>query len=213
MLAPQRRGLGFAVGREPLPSVIASFGCEVVATDLMPDLVGDEWAKTGQHSASLEELYHGQYLPREQFDRLVQFQPVDMNDLSPLNGQYDFIWSSCAFEHLGSLEAGLHFFEESMRLLKPGGIAVHTTEINITSNDDTFETTHNVLYRKCDMEKLDYRLRKIRCGLEPIDFNAGTHAFDLNYDPEPYFSGSGIHIKLSLGGYICTSMLVVGRKG
>lgn len=213
MLAPRRRGLGFAVGREPLPAVLASFGCEVVATDLMPELVGDQWSKTGQHAASLEELYHGQYLPRDQFDRLVRFHPADMNDLSALEGQYDFIWSSCAFEHLGSLEHGLAFFEESMRLLKPGGIAVHTTEINVTSNDDTIETGDNVLYRKRDMEALDYRLRKIRCGLEPIDFDAGTHPFDLNYDPEPYFSGGSVHIKLHIGSHICTSMLVVARKG
>ncbi len=37
MIAPGRRGLGFAVGTEPLPAAFCSLGCEVVATDLHPE--------------------------------------------------------------------------------------------------------------------------------------------------------------------------------
>ena len=33
-LKPGSRGLGFAVGKEPLSDLFASFGCDVVATDL-----------------------------------------------------------------------------------------------------------------------------------------------------------------------------------
>ena len=39
MLKPGRKGLGFAVGREPLPSIFASHGVRIVATDLMDDRV------------------------------------------------------------------------------------------------------------------------------------------------------------------------------
>jgi len=36
MLVRGRRGLGFGVGREPLVALFASFGPEIVATDLDP---------------------------------------------------------------------------------------------------------------------------------------------------------------------------------
>jgi len=188
-LRANKRGIGFAVGREPLASVMASHGCEILATDLMAETVSAQWSETAQHACELDAVYHDRFMPREQFNNLVQFKPVDMNDIGGLDGGYDFLWSSCAFEHLGSLEKGLQFVENAMRLLKPGGIAVHTTEANVSSNDGTFETEGNVIYRKRDMEELDYRLRRIRCGLEPVDFDAGTHSFDLNYDPEPYSAG------------------------
>lgn len=191
---------------------MASHGCEILATDLMAETVSAQWSETAQHACELDAVYHDRFMPREQFNNLVQFKPVDMNDIGGLDGGYDFLWSSCAFEHLGSLEKGLQFVENAMRLLKPGGIAVHTTEANVSSNDGTFETEGNVIYRKRDMEELDYRLRRIRCGLEPVDFDAGTHSFDLNYDPEPYFGGSAAHIKLHVGGYVCTSMLVIAHK-
>ena len=34
MLSPERSGLGFAVGQEPLTSLFASYGCKILATDL-----------------------------------------------------------------------------------------------------------------------------------------------------------------------------------
>src|SRR6516162_10212999 len=57
MLQPGRRGLGFAVGREPLPALFASYGCEVVATDLDPERAREKnWVDTGQHAANAEVL-------------------------------------------------------------------------------------------------------------------------------------------------------------
>ena len=51
-----------------------------------------------------------------------------MRDLPDDLGSFDFIWSSCSFEHLGSLGEGERFVLEALRFLKPGGVAVHTTE-------------------------------------------------------------------------------------
>jgi hypothetical protein len=38
---------------------------------------------------------------------------------------YDFIWSSCSLEHLGSLELGEQFIYNSLKHLKPGGVCPH----------------------------------------------------------------------------------------
>ena len=51
MMRAGRRGLGFGVGKEPLASVMASEGCDVVATDLEVEtarLAG--WVATDEHA-------------------------------------------------------------------------------------------------------------------------------------------------------------------
>src|SRR5947209_18789862 len=81
LLAPGRKGLGFAVGQEPLPSLFAAYGCEVVATDQSPEAAaqsGGNWVQTGQHAASLDVLYKAGHCPAELFRQRVRFREVDM---------------------------------------------------------------------------------------------------------------------------------------
>jgi Methyltransferase domain len=205
-------GLGFAVGKEPLSSAMASMGAMVLASDLAINQSSSMWLDTQQHAASLDSLYHENIVDRATFERNVAFQNLDMNDLPLLPGRYDFLWSSCAFEHLGSLEKGLAFVINSLQYLKPGGIAVHTTEFNCSSNTDTIATGASCIYRRSDLENLDMRLRSLKCGIERMEFDIGTHPNDLNYDTAPYFSGGRPHVKLKLDGYICTSYLLIIHK-
>ena len=89
------------------------------------------------------------------FRERVTFEAVDMNDIPrKFRGGFDFCWSACSLEHLGSLEHGLTFIENSMDTLKEGGVAIHTTEFNLSSNDDTFETRDLSLYRRRDIQEL-----------------------------------------------------------
>lgn len=211
MLQPGRKGLGFAVGREVLPSIMAAHGVQVLATDLMSEKVEACWSETGQHAASREAVYAPHLVEREVFERLVEYEGADMNDLSTMTGEYDFVWSSCAFEHLGSLGHGLAFVENAMRLVKPGGYAIHTTEHNISSNDETL-SGYCSLYRRRDFEVLERNLKRIGCTMEPIDFNPGTTKFDFDYDPPPYWQEGKVHIKLEIAGHICTSMMIIVQK-
>jgi SAM-dependent methyltransferase len=213
LLTPGKKALGFAVGREPLAAILASHGVEVLATDLAAEQADQGWKDTAQHAESLHSIFHEHLVDRRTFERLVTFRPADMNDLSTLEGEYDFLWSSCAFEHLGSLEHGLAFVVNAMRLLKPGGFAIHTTEFNVASNDDTIREGVACIYRRRDFEELDHRLRRIGCGLEATDYNSGAHPYDLLFDRQPYYSAGRVHIKLELDGHICTSALLVARKG
>ena len=59
-------------------------------------------------------------------------------------GTYDFCGSSCAAEHVGSLELGKDFLVKQTKLLKPNDIAGHTMEFNVMSNDDTIELGNTV---------------------------------------------------------------------
>lgn len=159
MLAAGRHGIGFAVGKEPLTSYFAARGATILATDLDTSAEDGHWSQTGQQAAALDHVRMQSLIDQETFVRRVSFQEVDMRQVDRLeNSSADFLWSSCSFEHLGSLEAGLTFVERAMDLLKPGGVAVHTTEYNVTSNDETLREGWCVVYRKRDLEELTKRL-------------------------------------------------------
>jgi SAM-dependent methyltransferase len=214
MLRPGRTGCGFAVGREPLSSVFAALGTEILATDQAPESAGEIWTGTGQHAASLESVYVPELINRKDFDARVRFRSVDMRDLRlPWSETFDFIWSSCSIEHLGSLEAGERFVLEAMALVKPGGIAVHTTEFNLASNEGTLVDEDCVIYRRRDIEALDLRLRAAACGLSRCDFVAGDDINDINFDYPPYGQNGRPHISLLFRGHVATSLLLIIRKG
>ncbi len=210
MLRPGRTGLGFAVGREPLASYFASCGVSVLATDL----VGVR-SESNAPVAVRDAIHHPFLVDNAAFEERVAFRSADMRKLDDDLGigSYDFIWSCSGMEQLGGLQKGLDFVRESTRFLKPGGIAVHTTEYNVSSNTRTRSRGGAVIYRRRDLEELDHLLRVDRCGVEPIDFDAGTHAYDLNYDEPPFGLPGRKHIKLKFFGYVFTSALLVIRKG
>jgi len=214
MLQTGRQGLGFAVGREPLPSVLAAYGVEVLATDQAMTGNAETWVATGQHAESLDALFRPELIERDAFDARVRFRPADMRHLElPWEETFDFTWSSCSIEHLGGLNQGFDFILQSMQLVKPGGLAIHTTEFNVCSNDATLSEGESVIYRRRDIEELDRRLRYIGCGLSRCDFFAGDHPIDLDFDIPPYGTTNRQHVKLSIGGYVATSMLLIIRKG
>jgi Methyltransferase domain len=221
MLEPGRRGCGFAVGREPLVSLFAARGVEILATDLPAEvettdtLPASAWASTDQHSKAAESLHYANLVDIADFQQRVRFESVDMRNLNlPWRESFDFIWSSCSIEHLGSLEAGMKFVKDATCLLNPGGIAAHTTEFNVSSNDDTVVEGPSVIYRRKDIEQLEYELRRIRCALGRCDFFAGDHPGDIEFDKDPFLGKQELpHIKLLLGGHVTTSLLLSIRKG
>lgn len=212
MLRPGRQGIGFAVGQEPLTAAFAARGVSVLATD-GPD-AGRYWGPSDQHAGSAAAVFRPALIDHARFAERVRFQPVDMRDLAALPaGRFDFLWSACALEHLGSLAAGLTFVAAAMRLLRPGGVAVHTTEYNISSNDTTVESGDNVIYRRRDLIEFSDLIRFYGAAMLPIDFDAGQDDADLAFDVEPYYTHGRPHVKLLLHGFVSTSILLVLRQG
>jgi len=214
MLAPGKSGCGFAVGTEPLASAFAARGVGILATDQPIQAGSTPWAAGNQHAASLEALHHPAIVDAETFRRNVRFKPVDMRDLAlPWKERFDFIWSSCSFEHLGTLEAGMQFVLNAMDLLNLGGIAVHTTEFNLSSNQETVEAGVSVIYRQQDLERLGGRLRRQSCWLSQLDLHGGDHQHDIEFDYPPYFTHGRNHVKLLFDGHVITSVMIIIRKG
>ncbi len=206
------KGLGFAVGTEPLSSFFAAKGCRILATDLSVESSQLGWIERNEHAASKNALYYPQLIEREPFDERVMFQSADMRTLKGLSGSYDFIWSSCALEHLGSLQAGIDFVLESSMFLKPGGVAVHTTEFNVRSNDETVTSGSNVVYRQKDLLNLEEALRLQGLKLAMLNFDTGDHPFDLDVDIAPYMQPGKRHLKLDISGHVATSFLLIIEK-
>jgi len=211
-IGPGRHGLGFGVGREPIASHLAARGCHILATDLDAGEAAERgWVDTGQHSDALDTLNERGLCPPEEFARLVSFRPLDMRAIpAELDGGFDFTWSSCAFEHLGSIRAGLHFIRDQMRCLRPGGLAVHTTELNLSSNRLTIHSGPTVLFRRRDIEALARDLRHSGHHLE-LCFDLGHCPPDAYVDEPPY--GGDSHLRLRLGAYTTTSFGLIVRAG
>ncbi len=210
MLAPGRRGLGFAVGTEPLPALFASLGCEILATDLdTEEARAKGWVETAQHAASVDILNERGICDPQQFREKVSFRFVDMRKLPDDLGTFDFIWSSCSLEHLGTLKAGEKFIYESLKYLKPGGVSVHTTEYNVRSNFFTVTKGPSVIYRKRDLQRIAKNVRKQGCKID-LDFTEGKLPYDQIVDKPPY-TGE-VHLKLLLENYVATSFgLIIMR--
>jgi SAM-dependent methyltransferase len=211
------KGIVFGVGEERLPSLFASYGCEILATDLNPtEEASQGWAATAQ-LGSLDKIYHADLIDRESFDKLVSFEYADMNNISQhLSDKFDFCWTLCAFEHLGSIEKGLQFIENTGKLLKPGGISVHTTEFNY-SRADTIDNWGTVLFRQSDFENLYSRLSAYK--LPSSNYDVGVNPVDSFIDMPPYAWHEGhneklnhCHLKLMVDGFPSTCFGVSFQK-
>jgi len=213
LLAPGRKGLGFGVGKEPLAALFASHGCRVAATDMETRAArAFGWAQSEEHSDALEDLNERGICEPGEFQKLVTFEHMDMNDISAEHdNKYDFTWSACAFEHLGSIEAGKRFVLNQMNCLKPGGVAVHTTEFNLSSNSDTLERNPSyVIFRQQDFDWMVKALRDAGCTVE-IDYTIGTGEIESHVDLPPYKTDP--HLRLKIARYTCTSIGLIITKG
>lgn len=198
-------GLGFGCGKEFIPSVLARHGCFIMATDFPEKTY---WNDTQQQALSLKDLWKEKIVNWDKFEHLVRFMPLNMNSIPEyLHGMFDFTWSSCALEHLGSISHGLEFIKNSVRCLKPGGIAVHTTELNISDLDDTKESPGLSFFRMKDIEELS---ASKEFSLMPFNWSIGTMKEDRLVSLSPFRSFP--HLKLLNSGHIITSIGIIVRK-
>lgn len=211
-LAPGMKGLGFGVGQEPLSTYFASRGVDVLASDLdTAEAQKAGWVHTGQHAATPDNLFWPGIIEREEFDSKVRFQVIDMNAIPADLRDFDFCWSACSLEHVGSIDKGLGFIENSLATLKPGGIAVHTTEFNLSSDDETLESGGTVLFRQQDIKLLARMLTIRGHTVLPLNFYPGATEIDEYVDVAPY--GADPHLRLEIASYKCTSIGIAVVKG
>jgi len=211
MLKENIKGIGFGCGTERIVPILANFGIKVLATDLDADK-STSWYKTTQHSSCLESWYNllkqcPTLCDLNTFHSNTTFESADMNDIDTkfLNESFDFTWSACSLEHLGSLKHGMDFVLNSLDCLRPGGIAVHTTEYNVSSNEKTVDSKHTSIYRRRDIEELLSKCLDLGHEVSPMNFDSGALTHD-NYVDIPPYADNAPHLKLKIQEYDCTSV-------
>ncbi len=222
-MQPGRRGLGFGCGEEPLPSYLASKGCAVTATDLAPsDERAANWVASEEHG-NPDRTYRPEFLDRATFDALVDFRYVDMTAVPDDLRDYDFCWSICVFEHLGSIEAGINFIDKAVDVLKPGGVSIHTTEFNFMNDDVTIDNWPTVLFQRRHFEEMARRLKAKGCAVAPLNYDVGSkpldkfidiapYAYDWTFDQADKWRDGANHIKLTADGIPVTCFGIIATK-
>jgi hypothetical protein len=212
VLRPGMRGVGFGVGKEPLPSAFAMLGAFVLGTDAPENVkIQGGWAASKEHSASLDSMMFP-WIQKEIFYKNVRFAECDMRNIDPSFEGFDFTWSSCCLEYLGTLRNGLDFIKDSVeKCLRVGGTAVHTTELNLSSVTQSVESPETNLYSQTDLEAFITEMRE--CGHEASSLVIGpaAHALDFHVDVPPW-SGD-LHLRIRLAGCVTTSVGLVFRRG
>jgi hypothetical protein len=223
-LEPGMRGLGFGCGEEPIASYLTSRQIQVTITDLPPDQGrASGWTTTHQHASELRRAHHAHLVELEAFESLATLRYVDMNAIPPSLEGYDFCWSICALEHLGSIGQGLQFIENSLAALKPGGIAVHTTEFNYLRDGQTIDNWPTVLFTREHFCGLYARMSELGHIMAELDFRTGARPMDRFIDVPPYdhdlpvqtrsdLLGAPQHLKLTIDGFPSTCFGVVIQK-
>lgn len=215
LLAPGRSALGFGVGTEPLVPAFAAAGMTVIATD-QPAGTAGAWADTGQHSSSVEHLQRPSVCEPELLRERVSFRPVDMTSLHDDLGSHDLVWSSCCFEHLGSADAGFEFVRDAMRNVAPGGVAIHTTEFDLTRRKPLKESgsvaagDYVCFYRRRDLARLVSALRADGFVVD-VDWRLSRrHPMERKVDRPPYSHDP--HMRVAVDDRVITSVgLVIQR--
>jgi FkbM family methyltransferase len=151
----RRLAIGFGVGKEPIPAALVKIGYSVTATDFLDGEISDQWQRTGQLVASPDELNERKIISPKDFSEYLQFRNMDMNQIpTDLQGKFDFVWSSCALGHIGGYEQGLDFIRNSLLLLKPGGIALHSTELDVSKLKGRYESSTLNFYKLEDLNAI-----------------------------------------------------------
>lgn len=211
LLEPGLAAIGFGVGQEPMPSVLARHGLSVLATDLpAEDPRAAAWIKGRQHCASLEAVLRSPVVEPADFDARVRFEPADIAAPPPaLAGRFDLAWSVNVLGQLGSAAAAVDALEASLAVLRPGGVALHTFGLLIDDDDTPAEARQNTFLRRRDVEHLLSRL--ISAGHEPWPLNLypGDEEGDAHLDP----TAQGMpQLKARQGERVVTSLGLAVRR-
>jgi hypothetical protein len=211
MLRPGVRALGFGVGREILPAFFAARGMQVTATDQsLTSAQGTGWIGYGQHASGLAALSHPQVVADGELERLVSFRTVDMNHIPDDLTGFDVVWSACALEHVGTLDLAVAFIERSLACLRPGGVAVHTTEFNCTSDEHTITKGLTVLFRRRDLVALSERLAHQGHVMAPLALEPGSGFLDRYVDMPPFNQDASL--RLLLERHVAASVGILIRR-
>ena len=210
LLTPGNTALSMGGGRERLSYAVASHIKQIVITDLYEEGTMWDCARTDD-----PEHFIKSDMPFPVDPTKLTALRMDMRELQFPDSSFDFCYSCCAIEHIGSDGDFLEHLNEVHRVLKDGGIYVLTTEMHygpeviVAPNNYIFSPPYlNQLFSECRLipeTQFDASLTPHR-----INFPA-----PVNLDPSvlgAYLFESYPHLQLLAGKHPFASALFVLRK-
>jgi SAM-dependent methyltransferase len=204
--------IGVGAGKEVIPFYLANKIRHVYATDLY---AGIRWQKT----ATIDFVTNpAKYAPFSYKDSALTVLQMDAANLEFPRDHFDIAFSFSSIEHFGddNHSGALKSMKEIERVLKPGGIAVITTEYVLNSKEHKEFFNKSTIYSHL-LDKLD--------GLslvEPLDLRITTKTLDIiidyfsqGFDWDTYsvaFKKNHPHIVLKIGNILFTSLMLVFSK-
>ena len=187
---PQARGVSFGAGREVPLYVISRYVEHLIATDLYVQDTGWNTARTVEGESPTESVLRAAKTPVD--PKRLSARHMDMRDLDFEDGEFDFAYSSCAFEHIGERKDFLRHLREVRRVLKPGGVYVMTTEFAF--GDKTYPLPRNYKFSGADLLAM---VSEAGLAAEPV-FDCTVAPSTVNR-PRPPYDALGIPRTISHG--------------
>ncbi|MDX1923722.1 MAG: hypothetical protein SFT91_00560 [Rickettsiaceae bacterium] len=209
MLTSNKNGVGFGLISDPLRSLFAKPGMQIVFYQVNKIISEDQGQIYAQQVESLGNHFDDKALFNNESSNSILIKKLESSSIPSEFQIFDFLWSSATASYLGSIDKGERFILDSVNSIKPGGVAVHILEYNLSSNEGTIFEGSVVLFRKKDIQKIVTNL--VQKGHEVyLNLNPGSGKLDYYIDPPPYKPNP--HIKAKIGGYASTSFGIIIRK-
>ena len=205
--------IGVGSGIEPIPFYLANRISHVYATDLYED--NESWKK----AAPIEFLRDPKkYAPFPYREDALTVLRMDGSKLDFPDDSFDIAFSFSSIEHFGGKNhsGALKSMREIERVLKPGGLAVISTEciLNDKEHPEFFNkrTIHSDLINKLGklklVEPLDLRITTSTLDTV-IDYNSQAKIWDtLDSD----YKRTNAHIVIKYYNILLTSVMLVFQK-
>ena len=152
----------------------------------------------------------------------MKLRAADPNAIPQDLRGFDFCFSVGRIHMLGTIARGIQFMENMVDVLKPGGIAVHTTEFSFAVDDQTIDNWGTVLFQRRHFEEMAQRMERKGCKRDAARFRCrlaarwtasstsrrsrctGANLKDWSRD--------AMHIKVSIDGFPCTAFGLIAAK-
>lgn len=140
-------GLGMGRHRRRLPAYLAGRGCTILAAGLDG---GD--LPEGDPGLALERLVHADLCSPRRFFEAVHLTLFEDMAIPPALTGFDFLWSTDAASGPGARARVPQMLRDSMRCLRPGGIAVHV--LRYSGALGTPADPHSSSYGRVEIERM-----------------------------------------------------------
>ena len=201
--------IGFGVGNEPIPAYFASQKVRVTATDYIEGPSAEAWSGTNE-LLNFEKLIRPDICSTAMFNSFITVQSVDMNNIPiQFHNKYDLCYSLCSLGHIGGFSYSRQFILESLNVLKPGGVAIHTFEMDL-DNGERYEHPDHTIFLKADVISIIAEVKSMGFKVERHALEQGNGYLENYLDQYPF--GSSPHLFLDLNGHRSLPTVLVIKK-